>query len=84
MSDLSDALDKAEANIAAQDSVEASVETLLTAIQGQVTDLKNQLATAGVDPALVARASALADHIAANNGKFQAAVVANTPAAPSA
>lgn len=82
VSELSDAMDAAEAAAAKEDTVEASVEALLTGLSGQITDLAAKLATAGVDPALVARAKALGDHIAANNDKFTAAIVANTSAAP--
>lgn len=83
MSELSDAMDKAEAVAAKQDTVEASMETLLTATSAQIADLKSQIANIpGVDPALVARAQALADHLSSTTDKWSAAVLANTPAQP--
>lgn len=67
----------ATAAVAAQTTIEASVETLLTQL---TTEIKNLIASSGntVDPVAL---QAIVDGIIANNTKLSAAVVANTPAA---
>lgn len=69
-------LEAATAAVAAQTTIEASVETLLAQL---TTEIKNLIASSGntVDPVAL---QAIVDGIIANNTKLSAAVVANTPA----
>jgi hypothetical protein len=77
MSDLTDALDKAEANAKAESDAEDAVVALLTTLSAQIAALK----AGGTDPATVARITALSDALKARATQLGAAVVANTPAA---
>jgi len=63
-------IDDVSADVEAQSTVIASVETLLT-------NLSAQLAAAGTDPA---KLQAIKDSLDANTARLSAAVVANTPA----
>lgn len=74
---LADAVTALEAKVAAQDTVVASVVTLLQEISQM---LKDALANPGNDPALVARVQAVVDHIDANDTTLANAVTQNTPA----
>ena len=67
-------IDDLTASVAAETTVETSMETLLT-------NISVALAAAGTDPAKLA---ALKTTIDANTAKMTALVVANTPAAPPA
>lgn len=74
---LADAVTALEQKVAAQDTVVASVVTLLQEISQM---LKDALANPGNDPALVARVQAVVDHIDANDTTLANAVTENTPA----
>jgi len=70
---------KLQADVAAQTTVIAGVQTLLANLVQQISDLKN----AGTsDPAVQAAIDSLATSVEANNAALSAAVAANTPAAP--
>jgi hypothetical protein len=62
--------------------VEGSAATALGELGAQVAALTQELADAGVDPALVERLQALSTVISDEDGKLSAAIAANTPAAP--
>jgi uncharacterized coiled-coil protein SlyX len=70
-------LDNLNAAVAAQTTVEASVETLLTGMAAQIAALK----TGVTDPAVLAAIDSAAAIVIADNAKTAAAVAANTPAA---
>jgi ABC-type iron transport system FetAB ATPase subunit len=72
------ALDKLNQAVADETTVEQSVETLLTGLAAQIADLKNNQ----TDPAVLQAIDDAAALVTANNDKFKAAVLANTPAAP--
>jgi hypothetical protein len=76
MSQLTDALDQAEAAAKANSDADDAAEKLLLAIAKQIADLK----AAGTDPATVARIVVLSDALKARAGQLSAAVVAGTPA----
>lgn len=68
------AVDKLNAAVAEQTTVEASIEALLTGMAAQIKSLG-----AGVtDPVVLKAISDAADIVAANNAKAAAAVTANT------
>ncbi len=69
-------LDALAAATAKNTTIEQSVETLLTGLSAQIAELKKGV----TDPAVLAAIDAAAELVAANNAKFAAAVVANTPA----
>ena len=73
-------IDKLNASVATQTTVEKSVETLLNGLAAQIAALKNSL-PGGTDPAVVTALDAATAIITANNTAAQAAVVANTPGA---
>ena len=75
-------LDAVAANVADEDTVISSVETLLTNLGTLITDLRNQLANAAVPQALLDQADAIATVVTNQKAKLAADVVANTPAAP--
>ncbi len=75
--DTQAALDKLNATVTEQTTVEASIETLLTGLSEQISALKNDQ----TDPAVIDAINAAAAIVSANNAKASAAVVANTPAA---
>lgn len=70
-------IDQLNAAVAAQTTVEASVETLLTGMAAQIAALK----TGQTDPAVLAAIDSASAIVGANNAKASAAVAANTPAA---
>ncbi len=70
-------LDNLNAKVAEQTTIEQSVETLLNGLSAEIANLK----TTTTDPAVAAALDAAAALVTANNDKFKAAVVANTPAA---
>lgn len=76
MTAVTDALDAAEAAAKADTDAENAVESLLTTLSKQISDLKT-----GSDPATAARIQALADATSARAAQLAAAVTANTPAA---
>jgi hypothetical protein len=78
MSIVTDALDQAEAAAAANSAADDAAEALLTKIAALIADLKNNQ----TDPATVARITALSTALNDRAGRLSAAVVANTPAAP--
>jgi hypothetical protein len=65
-------LDQLTADVAAETTLDASVEALLTTLVAEVK-------AAGTDPVAL---KALTDQLEANAAALQAAVTANTPAAP--
>lgn len=71
------ALDNLNKAVAADTTVEKSVETLLQGLSAQILDLKNQTS----DPAVAAAIQQAADIVNANVAAASAAVTANTPAA---
>ena len=77
MSDMTDALDRAEAAAKANSDAEDSGETLITTLAGIV----KQLQTNGTDPATLARINALSQALSDRAAKFGVAIAANTPAA---
>ena len=79
MSELTDALDRAEAAAKANSDADDAVESLLTTLAQQIAALQ----TSQTDPATVTRITALADAINNRASQLSAAVVAGTPAAPS-
>lgn len=79
MTELTDALDLAEANAAKETDAETAIEALLTDVVKQL-----QEASAGASPAVIARVNAVAQGIADRAARLSAAVVANTPTAPPA
>lgn len=84
MSDLSAVEADLEAKVTEMTSVEESAATMLSTLGAQVATLTQELANAGVDPALVAKFQALATTITDEDAKLAKAVAANTPAAPPA
>ncbi len=70
-------LDALNVAVAAETTVEQSVNTLLTGLSAQIAALKNGV----TDPAVLAAIDAASAIVTTNNAKFQADVVANTPAA---
>jgi hypothetical protein len=78
MSDLSDALDKAEAAAKANSDADDSAEALLVTLAQLIAGLKSGT----TDPAQLARIAALSDALTARAGQLSAAVVAGTPQAP--
>jgi hypothetical protein len=76
MSQLTDALDFAEAAATEDASADESAKGLLIALSEMVAKLKD----GSTDPATVARITALASGIKERAGSLAAAVVANTPA----
>lgn len=79
MSALEDQLAQAEAAAKANSDADDAAEALLVAISKMIADLK----AAGTDPATLARITALSTALSSRAAKLSAAVVANTPAAPS-
>lgn len=77
MSQLSDALDQAEAAAKANSDADDAAEKLLISLAQMITDLK----AAGTDPATVARITALSQALTTRASALSAAVVAGTPAA---
>ncbi len=69
-------LDALNAAVAKETTIEQSVETLLTGLAAQIAALK----TGVTDPAVLAAIDSATAIVSSNNDKFQAAVVANTPA----
>lgn len=72
-----DSIDKLNAAVADQTTIEASVETLLTGMAAQIAALKTGVS----DPAVIAAIDAASAIVVADNAKTAAALVANTPAA---
>jgi hypothetical protein len=70
-------LDALNTAVAANTTVEQSVETLLTGLAAQIASLK----TGVTDPAVLAAIDSATAIVSANNAKFADAVTANTPAA---
>lgn len=66
-----------EADVAAEGTVIASNNTLLTGLSAQIAALKNDQ----TDPTTAARIDALAQAVESQTASLSAAVVANTPAA---
>jgi hypothetical protein len=82
MSDLEAVEAGLEARVTEMVGVEESAATALGALGAKVTELTDELANAGVDPALVAKFEALATTISDEDGKLTAAIAANpAPAA---
>ena len=77
MSELTDAMDRAEAAAKANSEADDSAEKLLVTI----AQLLKNTATGGTDPAMVSRVNALADALNSRSAQLGAAVVAGTPAA---
>lgn len=77
MSQLTDALDQAEAAAAANSAADDSAEALLINLAKMIADLK----ASGTDPATVARITALSTALSDRAGRLAAAVVAGTPSA---
>lgn len=65
-----------EADVTAQSTVIASVQTLLANLTAAIVDLKTQV----TDPAAQAKIDALANAVEASSKSLTEAVVANTPA----
>ncbi len=86
VADLQTRVATMQADVTAGVTVEASVETLLTAQTALIADIRAQLAAAGTDPAALQGVVDALDAITSSNeatmAKTTAAVVANTPAAP--
>lgn len=77
MSQLTDALDQAEAAAAANSAADDAAEALLISLAKMIADLK----ASGTDPATVARITALSNALTSRAAQLGAAVVAGTPAA---
>jgi hypothetical protein len=75
MATLQDEIATLTTNVAAQDTVIGSVETLLTGLTNTINTLKGSIA----DPAAIAALDQLATQVAANSTRIAAAVTANTP-----
>lgn len=82
MSDLTTVVTDLEARVTEMVDVEESAAAALNGLGAEVATLTQELADAGVDPALVARLEALGTVITDEDGKLAAAIAANTPAAP--
>lgn len=67
-----------ETDITDLSSVEVGVETLMTNLSAEIADLK----AGQTDPALLSRIDALATKVEDTKARMAAAIVANTPAAP--
>jgi hypothetical protein len=78
MAAIDDALTQAEAAAKANSDADDSAEKLLVTISKMIADLK----ASGTDPATLARITALATALNSRAARLGAAVVANTPAAP--
>ena len=78
MSELTDAVDAAEAAATQNNNADDAAEALLL----KIIDLYNAAAANSVDPAVVARIAAVGKAVGDRSSKLSAAVVAGTPAAP--
>lgn len=82
MSDISDAVAKISAAVAAESSVIDSVEVLANGMSQQIKDLAAQLAGSADVGAAVAALNELSAAVDAKASELAANVTANTPAAP--
>ena len=71
--------DDLTAEVARQTTVDASIEALVTGLQNQVNGI---LAGTTLPPAVQAKLDSIFTTVKANNDAVSAAVLANTPAAP--
>lgn len=75
---LADEIAELTAEVTNQTTITQSVVTLLTSLNAQLVDLKNQLANAGVAPEQLAAVQTMIDTIKANDATLAKAVEANT------
>lgn len=87
--DVQAKLDALRADVESETDVVSAIEVLLTGMDAQLADLRQQLADAianGNDPAaldaLIAQIDAITATNASNRDRIVAAVVARTPSAP--
>lgn len=80
MSALSDKIDDLTAKVTAETTVEQAAITLLQGLSAEIADLKAQLQSAGVDPALLQKLTDLGSTIDSRKQALADAITANTPA----
>jgi hypothetical protein len=80
--DLKARLDTLTANVTTMTSAVDGAEALVNGLVATITDLKSQLANAGVDPTLLISLDQASGAISAKAAELAAAVTANTTAAP--
>jgi hypothetical protein len=80
MSALSDKIDDLTAKVTAETTVEQAAITLLHGLSAEIADLKAQLQSAGVDPALLQKLTDLGSTIDSRKQALADAITANTPA----
>lgn len=79
---LQEEIDDLKAEVAADKEVESSAVTLLNGIQARIDAAVAAAQSAGATDAQLADIQAVSDALAAQREELSAAVVANTPAAP--
>lgn len=82
MSELTDAVAELGAKVDADTAVDSSAVTLLNGLTQLIKDLQTQVGQAADVPAALAAVKAFSATLEANNSSLAAAVVSNTPAAP--